>query len=476
MQAWQKINRLPASGIARLQGELLSKLIREELSERHPYYRGLFRKCGIDTGAVKKAEDLQRLPLTSKEQLMPDAEDRFRPRQFVLEAPVAGKGNKVKKGKLFGKKEGPAPGDDRYRFCQLFYTSGRTARPLPLVFSVHDIENLKEAALRSFDLLALTRDDTMINAFSFFPHISFWQIYYGTVGLGATALQTGGGRILGMEKILKALESTEAPVLATFPGYAQFALQTVARFGFKLPNLERVIVGMDYSPMAQVERIQKLMEQVGAKDNRVQRIYFLSEAKSGWAECAPGFGYHTNPDHVLVEIVDPRTGEAKGEGEPGEVVVTNLDATGTVLLRFRTGDLSTGGLTTEPCPNCGRTVPRLLGDLERLSEQYQFKMAGREQLLNGNQLRCLMAARHDILQWYAEISGDQSGDRLELVVKAAPGACEDELKEGLCRQIIERFGIQAEISSGSLRAITERTGIEKNITEKRIFDLRREQI
>ncbi len=50
---------------------------------------------------------------------------------------------------------------------------------------------------------------------------------------------------------------------------------------------------------------------------------------------------------------------------PGELVFTPLDARGTVVLRYRTGDIIDGGLTYGPCPNCGRQLPRLVGNISR---------------------------------------------------------------------------------------------------------------
>ena len=71
------------------------------------------------------------------------------------------------------------------------------------------------------------------------------------------------------------------------------------------------------------------------------------------------------PISGIIEIVDPKTGEPVGEGQPGEIVFTPLDARGTVVLRYRTGDLIEGGLVYEPCPHCGRHLPRLVGRISR---------------------------------------------------------------------------------------------------------------
>lgn len=70
--------------------------------------------------------------------------------------------------------------------------------------------------------------------------------------------------------------------------------------------------------------------------------------------CEANAGMHVNTD-VIVEIVDPTTGNTLPPGEIGEIVVTPFDQV-YPLIRFGTGDLST--LVTETCA-CGRTTPRL---------------------------------------------------------------------------------------------------------------------
>jgi phenylacetate-CoA ligase len=472
MQAWNKISRMPAQAIKKMQDELLQKMISEELAVRHPYYRALFKANNINPADIKGVEDLKKLPFTEKKDLLPPGGDLQFPKQFVLELPADGEEKGKKKGfSLFGKKDsGPELSD--YQFFSLYFTAGRTAKPFPIEYTHYDLENLKEAGMRTFDILEITRDDTMINAFTYAPNSYFWQMFYSTTGIGSTALQTGGGKVLGMEKILKAMDSMEAPVLVAAPGYARFALQTLEHFGFSAANLERVVIGTDYSPMEAVKRIEKLMESIGAKGTRVQRIYFLSEAKSGWAECAPDHGYHINPDHVLVEIVDPVSGEVLGEGQKGEIVITNLDARGTVFLRYRTGDIASGGITTEPCPNCKRTVPRILGDIERTALFYELKGKDGPVTLNGNQLRKQMFAREDVLLWYAEIVSNGSEDLMKVVVKGTSNSDEAALLKALETELGAEFKVSVTVESSTLDAVANKVGLERLITEQTIFDTR----
>jgi phenylacetate-CoA ligase len=472
MQAWTKVSRMPAPAIIKMQDELLQKLLKDELAVRHPYYRNVFKEQNIDLNSIKGAEDLSRLPFTEKKDMVATDDNKLQPKQFVLEELQNEQPQSKKKGfSLFGKKDTGSELSE-YKFHNLYFTAGRTNKPVPIEYTHYDLDNLRETGARTFDILELTRDDTLINAFTYAPNVHFWQMFYSTIEMGSTALQTGGGKVLGLEKILKALDSMEAPVLAIAPGYARFALHTLEHFGFSAANLERLVIGTDYTPLAAVERLKKLMSAVGAKDNKVQRIYFLSEAKSGWAECDPDFGYHTNPDHVLIEIVDPESGDVLGEGQKGEIVITNLDARGTVVLRFRTGDIATGGLTTEPCPNCKRTVPRIMGDIERKALFYDLQGRDGKVEFNGNHLRRDMFAREDVLIWYAEINSSGEEDNLRVVFKNVSGTDEKAVLKAVEDSLKAEYKFPVSVETSSLDAIANKIGIEKFITEQNIFDNR----
>ena len=474
MEAWKKVSRMPQQAIGKLQDDLLQKMVQEEFARRHPYYREMFEEKNIDPHSIKGVGDLKELPFTHKEDILPREGDLHHPKKFVLEPPAEEEQKGKKKGfALFGKKDtGPDPKD--YKFYTLYFSAGRTARPLPVEYTRYDLKNLQEAGYRAFDILGLTRDDTLVNAFTYAPNAFFWQMFYSSTGIGSTALQAGGGKVLGMEKILKAMDNMEAEVIAAAPGYGMFALQTLDHFGFSAENLQRMILGIDFTPLAAVEKTSTLMETVGAKDSRVQRIYFNSEAKSGWAECEPGYGYHLNPDHVLVEIVDPEGTAVLDEGEKGEVVLTHLDARGTTLLRYRTGDIATGGLVTEPCPNCKRTVPRLMGDIERKTHYYKLSGAEGPVDFNANELRRQMMANADVLLWYVEINRQNGTDGLKIVFKGVSGRDEEALQKNLEQEIGEIFNLPVTVEKNTLDAIANKIGLEKFITEEVVFDNRKE--
>ena len=74
------------------------------------------------------------------------------------------------------------------------------------------------------------------------------------------------------------------------------------------------------------------------------------------AACEARDGLHIVEDQILVETVDPHTGEVLEPGELGELVYTTLMKKARPMIRFRTGDI--GYVSNEPC-QCGRTLARI---------------------------------------------------------------------------------------------------------------------
>ncbi|MEM4656809.1 MAG: hypothetical protein QXX77_00110 [Candidatus Methanosuratincola sp.] len=72
-------------------------------------------------------------------------------------------------------------------------------------------------------------------------------------------------------------------------------------------------------------------------------------------ECEAHDGYHLVDDDLIVEIVDPETLMPAGE-RTGLLVLSKINRTGTVLLRYAVGDIVE--VDEKPC-RCGSSTPRL---------------------------------------------------------------------------------------------------------------------
>lgn len=97
---------------------------------------------------------------------------------------------------------------------------------------------------------------------------------------------------------------------------------------------------------------------------RVVNEYGCTESGIIAFECPSG-NLHVANHNLLVEIVNPETGVAVAAGESGEVVLTELFATGMPLIRYRIGDLACK--SNERC-TCGRQSPIIGSVIGRTSE------------------------------------------------------------------------------------------------------------
>ena len=92
-------------------------------------------------------------------------------------------------------------------------------------------------------------------------------------------------------------------------------------------------------------------------DAKVVDFFGLSDIYGACAAmCEAKDGLHIVEDQILVETVDPATGEVLEPGEQGELVYTTLMKKARPMIRFRTGDI--GYVSTEKC-ECGRTLARI---------------------------------------------------------------------------------------------------------------------
>ena len=112
------------------------------------------------------------------------------------------------------------------------------------------------------------------------------------------------------------------------------------------PNLRVVFVSGEVLDRHQRETIADYFQVPVANGYGSREAGFLSH------ECPAG-RMHIMAENVVMEVVDP-DGSPALLGEPGEIVVTHLDAHAMPIIRYRTEDM--GRLLPGVCP-CGRGLP-----------------------------------------------------------------------------------------------------------------------
>jgi len=178
------------------------------------------------------------------------------------------------------------------------------------------------------------------------------------------------------------------------------------------------------------------------------------------------------------QVVDPQTGKPVDEGQAGELVYTPLEIRGTCVVRYRLGDLASGGITCKPCPACGRTTPRVASDLSRFTDFKDFTLTKlKSTLVNLNSFFAVVGAHKDVVEWQVEIRkrNDDPFDVDELYVHIAPkkGADWERLRHQLADEILKVTEVSPnDIDFHDVAELVERLGMETEVKERRIVDRR----
>jgi phenylacetate-coenzyme A ligase PaaK-like adenylate-forming protein len=481
---WLRVSKLSPKEIRRLQEEKLRTFVAEQLP-LSPYYRALFEREGIDPRRVRTIADFRRLPFTTKADLLPTGDSPERSLDFVLrpEPKLLRKHwPRMRLLMLLARGRGGAIEhlEREYRPMFATFTTGRSAGPVPFLYSRHDVDLLREGAGRLLTVHGLTREDRIVNLFPYAPHLAFWATTFGGLETGAFVLGTGGGKVLGSAGTVRAIERLKASALVGVPGFVHHCLRRAKELGSVFPQVRTVVLGAEKLPDALRDRIREAVGEMGAKEVAVLGTYGFTEARMAWGECreGEGEGYHLYPDLAFLEIVDPETGEPRGPGEDGEIVFTPLEGRASTVLRYRTGDLSQGGIVEEPCPHCGRSVPRLSSSITRktnVADLRLVKMKGT--LVSLDEIAGVLGSFREVEEWQIELrrENDDPFGLDELVVYAALGngtSAEDftaRLREAM-RNACEVTPNRVEILP--LSALLERLGMETEMKEKRFVDRR----
>ena len=482
-KGWDPLGR---DEMRRLQGAQLHAYLRNKVLPNSAFYRDMFQQQGIDANSIRSLDDMSAIPLISKADLMPSAEHPERSREFIL-IPDKEKLSRRPEVVLGGVLRGRAAMKHRlaseYRPIFLTSTTGRSAEPVPFLYTQHDMDNLASSGRRLVQVLGATTDDRLVNMFPYAPHLAFWQTHYATIASNVFAVSTGGGKVMGTDGNIRIIDKINPNAIIGMPTFIYHLLSQALEGSSKFTNLRTVALGGEKVPMGMRKKLAELVLRLGGQQASVIATYGFTEAKMAFGECpfSPGqepSGYHLYPDLAIVEVVNSKSGQAVADGEPGEIVFTSLDSRGSVVLRYRTGDFIDGGLTYEPCPYCGRRMPRLLGNISRQSEVRELQLGKlKGTLVDFNELEHVLDDAARVGAWQIEIRKLNDDplelDELILHVEKKTGVDETSLATELSDTLAARTELRPnEILFHSSADMRKRQGVGEEIKEKRLVDNR----
>ena len=480
---WQ---RLPEATIRRLQGEKLRRYLCDVVIPFSAHYREMFKSHGLRPECIRSLDDLEQIPFTSKVDLVNTPANPTKSRDFILipdQQVLAKRPSTIVRALLHGREQVKRGFEAEYRPIFMTSTTGRSADPVPFVFSQHDLDNLASGGDRIMQICGAQREFRLLNMFPYAPHLAFWLTHYAATAFGLFCLSTGGGKVLGTDGNLRMITKVKPDVLIGMPTFIYHVLQQAVDAGLKIEGLKKLVLGGEKVAEGIRRKLRILAHKLGSPNVEVLATYGFTESKMAWAECPypaddDPSGYHLYPDQGVFEVVDPKTGITQPPGAPGELVFTPLDARGSVVLRYRTGDCIDGGLVYTPCPYCKRTVPRLVGKISRNSEVKSMmldKIKGT--LVDFNQLEHVLDDASNIGAWQLEIRkrNDDPMELDELILHVNKATNVDDQK--LCREINNRFIERTEVQPNRIvfhdaEELRQMQGVGILLKEQKIIDNR----
>lgn len=284
---------------------------RDLLDEVLPRNRFYARKFGeICTADFRSSEDLARLPMTTKAELIADQRANP-PYGSILTYPLE-------------------------RYSRLHQTSGTTSgKALCWLDTPESWKNLLQCWQDSFPYMGLTPHDRFFFPFSFGPFIGFWSAFEAASHAGFLCIPGGG---MTSTARLRMLMDHEATVVCCTPTYALHLAELADKERIDLASSAVRAVIVAGEPGGSIPATRARIEKVWGA--RVFDHYGMTEVGPVAVETveAPRSMVLLS-NHYIAESIEPGSDRPVRVGEIGELVLTNLGRAGSPLIRYRTGDL-----------------------------------------------------------------------------------------------------------------------------------------
>jgi phenylacetate-CoA ligase len=296
-----------------------------------PFYRAKFEQAGVRPDQFRGLGDLARFPFTTKDELRVGSRDGVRGDPWRLLA---------------------VPKDE---VCLVHTSTGTTGGDWSYLFYTWEDLHVRDFAPFPRLLMPVAAGDVVLNALPYEMSSSGQSFQRSLQGVaGALVASAGkGGFYSDPYKTVQVMADLRASVLVTTPPYAMLLGEVAGQLGLRpgsdLPLRFLWLTGEGCAP-AYRRRLEELWQGQG--------LVFYGSLECGCIgiECPRQAGLHVCLGHLVLEVIDPRTGRQAAPGEMGEVVCTTLQRRASPLVRFRTQDLAV--LDPAPCP-CGVRWPRL---------------------------------------------------------------------------------------------------------------------
>jgi phenylacetate-CoA ligase len=367
--------------------ERLSALIRR-IHGPNPFYTRKFDAAGIDVTSLNFPDDISRLPLTTKRELIDD-QQASPPWGTNLTEPIE-------------------------RYTRYNQTSSTTGSPLRWVDTNESWQWMLECWKAVYAGARVDARDRIFFPFSFGPFLGFWTAFEAGCQIGAHCIPAGG---MTSQVRLSMIETLQPTIICCTPTYALRLLEVAGEMRGAAADLAAssvralIVAGEAGGSIPSTRR--RIESGWGA---RVIDHHGLTEVGPISFECweSPGT-LHLNEDEYVCEVLEPGSDRPVADGERGELIVTNLGRASSPLIRYRTGDIV---VRRSGACACGRSFAKLEGGI----------LARADDMVNVRGVNVYPSAVESVVRRFAEVGeyratvgANGSLRELSVEIELAPG-------------------------------------------------------
>ncbi|MEA1914153.1 MAG: phenylacetate--CoA ligase, partial [Campylobacterota bacterium] len=397
-----------------------------------PFYTQKFKQMSLKPENITSLEDVRKLPFTTKKDLR--AHYPF----GLFTVPMS-------------------------EVVRVHSSSGTTGKPTVVGYTKADMDVWDEVMARVFTMAGGSAADVVHNGYGYGLFTGGLGFHNGAEKIGATIIPASGGMT---DRQLMLMKDFGATILAATPTFSLHMAEVAKKAGTNYLNdykLKAGIFGAEPTSKGLKQEVKK------AWGIDYHEVYGLSEIIGPGVACSCKESdlLHVFEDHFLFEIIDSKTGEAKPDGQQGELVITSLTKQALPLLRYRTGDITS--ITKEPC-KCGRTMLRMESIVGRADDMLIISGVN----VYPSQIEHVIANTEGVTLNY-QIIVDKKGhlDKLEIHVEVSDDIMSDSLgemsiiKKTIQSALLNNLYINANVVLVQPRSIERSVGKAVRIIDKR---------
>jgi len=377
--------------------------------ERSAFYRDMFDRNLLNPDDIDGVQDLARIPFTDQSDIA-----RF-PYRFLCTSQSA----------VFRPR--------------VFVTSGTTGPRKEIFWSNWDTERITDFMAAGIGTVAEPDDTVQILLPDDGPDSQADLLRRGVEKLGARPVISGVMK--SAEEQLEILEKFHSTVIFGYTGYIyRISKKLELQQNLRSRGVKVLFLAGEYLPAARRRKLEDLW------CCGVRTHYGLTEMGLGVAvECDSGDGYHFNEADLLLEIVDPASGENVPAGKEGELVFTTLTREAMPLLRYRTRDISS---CIETSCTCGVSSLQKFGPVRKRVESIVVLQNGMD--IYPAAIEDVLYSFTDVIDYHVKLVRHNSRDRLDFTVEVV--RCGEDLRTRIAGALYSMNAVAENVRIGAMSA------------------------